>query len=228
MAARPMKKTMKRAGRFTASDGSTPTFAGEVPLGSFEEGAALFRQAANQPGQALLDTLDEIIDATHEMQKRLGGDFLDSNSAASFALRIQSAAGSVGWRVMNAGVDPPDAIMLANDVMNLARLFHAMSIEFGEGHSIGSWREMNDHQRQGGSATARRRRRESRVRHRAWQNDARALWADKPSRSANEVARILSKRYGPDSPFSASANTIRLALQKPDGEQSKPSAPGDT
>lgn len=228
MAANPTKKTERRAGRFTASHGSTPTFAGEVPLGSFEEGARLFRQAADQPGQALLTTLDEIVDATHAMQTRLGGDFLDSNSAASFALRIQSAAGSLRWRVMNAEVDPPDPILLANDAMNLARLFHAMSIEFGEGHHIGSWREMGEHQRQGGAATARRRRRESRARHRVWQRDARALWTDKPSRSANEVAKILSKRYGASSPFSASANTIRLALQKPDGEQSKPSAPGDT
>ena len=228
MATGPSKKPTKRAGRFTASDGSTPTFAGEVPLASFEDGAALFRQAADRPGEALMATLDEIFDAADEMQRKLGGDFLDPNSAASFALRIHSASGSIRWRVMNAEVDPPDPILLANDVMNLARLFHAMSIEFGEGHSIGSWREMGGHQRQGGAANAGRRRKENRLRRDAWQQDAKALWAKKPRRSVSEVAQILSKRYGPDSPLSASANTIRLVLRKPDGELSNPSAPGDT
>lgn len=227
MATRQTKKS-KRAGRFTASEGSAPTFGGEAPLASFEEGAALFRQVADNPGDALMDTLDEIASATHDLQTKRGGDFLDSNSAASFALRVLSALGSVRGRVMNAEVDPPDPILLANDVMNLARLFHAMSIEFGEGHRIGSWREMNEHQRQGGFANASRRRQASRARHATWQQDALIIWAEKPGRTIGEVARKLVNKYGPDSHLSASFNTIRLALRKPDGEHSIPSTQGDT
>lgn len=195
---------------------------------SFDEGAALFRHSTENPGESLLTALDEIVATAFALQRELGGSLLDANSPASFAMRIYGASDSVRWRVMNASEDPPDPISLANDVMNVARLFHALSIEFVEGNGIGKWQAMGEHQRNGGATNAARRSWQARQKHEVWQRDAMAQWAKHPERSVSHVASVLAKQYGGDSPFSASANTIRLVLRKPDGKQSTPSAPGDT
>lgn len=210
----------KRSGKFTASDASFPTADGERPA-SFDEGAQRYRSSQEIPGEALLTSMDQMVASAHAViQANAGSHEIDPDSAAGFAWRVISGSGELRWRIMNSSVQPPDAVLLANDTMNLALLHHAMVIEFVEGDGIRSWRELIEQRRDAGREGAKARKRQARANRTAWQQDADQIWAREPGLSKAHVAAKLYNRYKRQ----FSVNTIRQAIKKSDIEQCSPSA----
>lgn len=214
----------KRAGKFKASYASSPTADGERPV-SFDDGAQRYRSSQENPGEALLTSIDQMVATAHAViQANAGFDDIDPDSAKAFAWRVIGRSGELRSRIMNASVELPDAVGLANDTMHLALLHHAMVIEFVEGKGIGSWSELIEQRRDGARKSAKVRLGKARAHRTVWQREANQIWARNPNLSKNQVADKVHQKL--KSQFSV--HTIRQAIKKSDIKQCSPSASGVT
>lgn len=214
------REPKRRAGRFAASEFSFPAPDGEQPA-TFDEGAQRVRSSKENPGEALLTSIDKMAESAHDViQDFAGTDQSIPDSAAGFAWRVIGASSELKWRIMNADIVAPDGLALANDVMNLAIAHHAMMTEFVDGNGIGSWRDLTENRRAAARESAKGRQREARYNHARWQCDADQIWAREPYLRKTHVAAKLEKLYK----GRFSAHTIRQAIKKSDIEQCSPSA----
>lgn len=217
-------KRTKRTGNFSASEWSTPSFTSERPK-SFEEATQDRLLARANPGEVLLRQIDQIVENAQDALSSVPGpaDLNDPDSQAAFAFRLFGLAGQMKSAIMNAAIDPPDAIELARDAMALAAMHHALIIEFVEGERIAGWRSLVVDRREAALAGSAARKQHAVREHARWQRDAEQIWGEHPTKSKSEVARILAQRYRRSSKDVASENTIRQALKKPAAEQCSPS-----
>lgn len=174
--------------------------------------AAMDRLKADhqQPGEAVLSTIDVIVDGALRTLSEAGDQAPQSagwsteavvdtelDTPHGFAMRVVSMSGSIRNRVMNLDqTRDKSTLELLMDVLDLTANFHALQTEFVNGAETKRGRSVLAGAKLGGEDGERLR--ESRAKHAEWKAEAMRVQAEKPELRKMDVARAVKRRLGLD------------------------------